>query len=108
MTHSATLPQRFMLEHNRPRVIPMTLRAILVQPRHRQSTRWLENVSSVRIVALNTIHVTFNHWVTLRHSKFCLRLQMTLKTRHRIFARVHNKFASPTARLDMFAPGPMT
>src|SRR6266478_5008679 len=62
----------------------------------------------MRIVALNTIHPALYHRMMLRHSKFCLRLQMTLKTRCRIFAGIHNKFVSPAARFDMLAPRPVT
>jgi len=61
----------------------------------------------VWIVALNAIHLAFNHRMMLRHSKFGLRLQMALKTRARILARVHNKFSAPTARLDVLAAGPV-
>src|SRR2546428_10744399 len=38
MTDGAALAQRFVLEHKRPGLLAMALRAILVQPRHRQST----------------------------------------------------------------------
>ena len=34
----------------------------------------------MRIMALNAIHMPFHHRMMLRHSKFRLRLQMTLKT----------------------------
>ena len=62
----------------------------------------------MRIMALNAIHMTFHHRMMLRHSKFRLRLQMTLKTRRRIFARVHNELAAPASDFDMLAPRPMT
>jgi len=67
-----------MLEHNWPRVIPMTLRAGLIQPRHCQAACRFENIPSVWIMALNAIHPAFHHRMMLRHSKFHLRLQMTL------------------------------
>jgi hypothetical protein len=116
VTHRATLPQRFMLEDKWPRLLSMTLRAILVQPRHRQSgrqaarrtARRLEYVAPMRIVALNAIHMPFDHRMMLRHSKFSFRLQMTLKTRRRILSRVHNELPATAARFDMLAPRPMT
>jgi hypothetical protein len=107
MTHRAPLPQGFVLKNKRPRLLPMTLSAILIQPRHCQAARRFENIAPVRIVALNAIHVTFNDRMMLRHPKFSLRLQMTLETSGWIFARVHNKFAAPTARFDMFAARPV-
>jgi hypothetical protein len=116
VTHRATFPQRLMLEYKWPRLLAMTLGAILVQPRHRQSgrqsgwrgTRSLEYVSAMRIVALNAIHMTFQHQMVLRHSKFRLRLQMALKTSGRIFSWIHNEFAPPAACFDMLAARPMT
>jgi hypothetical protein len=86
----------------------MALPTGLIQPRHCQAACRFENFASVRIVALNAIHPSFHHRMMLWHSKFRFCLQMTLKTRRRIFARVHNEFASPAARFDMLAPGPMT
>ena len=116
VTHRATLAQRFMLENKWPRLLSMTLRAGLVQSRHRQSgrqTAWrgargLENVSPVRIVALNAIHVAFDHGMMLGHPKFRLCLQMTLKTRRRISSWIHNELSAPAPRFNMLAPGPMT
>jgi hypothetical protein len=35
VTHRAAFPQRFMLKNKWPRLLPMTLRAILIQSRHR-------------------------------------------------------------------------
>jgi len=104
VTHRATLSQRFMLEDKRPRLFPMTLRAILIQPRHREPACLFENVAPMRVMALNAIHVAFHHRMMLGHSKFRLRLQMTLKTRRRIFPRVHNEFPTPAAGFDMLAP----
>ena len=116
VAHRATLSQRFMLKDKWPRLLPMTLRAIFVEAGHRQSgrqpggssTRRLKYVSPVGIVTLNAIHVALYHWMMLRHSKFGFCLQMALKTRCRIFPRVHNELPAPAAGFDMLAPGPMT
>jgi hypothetical protein len=116
VAHRATLPQRFVLEYKWPRLLPMTLRAILVQSRHRQSGRqaaWrtarrLKNVSPMRVVALNAIHMPLDHRMMLRHSKFSIRLQMTLKARGRILSRIHNELPATAARFDMLASRPMT
>jgi hypothetical protein len=91
----------------------MTLRAILVRARHghsrlRRARRGFENVTPVGIMALDAIHVSFNYGMMLRHSKFCFRLQVALKTRGRILSRIHDKFAAPATRFDVLAPGPMT
>jgi len=107
VTDRATLPQRLMLEYKWPRLLAMTQRAVLVQPRHRQPSGRLENVASVRIVTLDAIHVALNDRMMLRHSKLRLRLQMALKARGRVRSRIHNKLPAPTASLDMFAPRPV-
>jgi hypothetical protein len=113
VTYRAPLPQRFVLKNKWPRLLAMTLRAILVRARHGHSRlggsrRGFENVGPVRIVALHAIHVSLYYWMMLGHSEFCFRLQVALKTRRRIPSRIHNKFAAPAAHFDMLAPGPMT
>jgi hypothetical protein len=62
----------------------------------------------MRLVAFNAVHMALNYRMMLWHSKFCFRLQMTLKTRRRIFAGVHNELPSPATRFHMLAPRPMT
>jgi hypothetical protein len=113
VTDCAPLPQRFVLKNKWPRLLAMTLRAILVRTRHRhsrlcRSRRRFENVAAVGIMALHAIHVSLYYWMMLRHAKFCFRLQVALKTRGRILSWIHNKFAAPAARFDMLAAGPMT
>src|SRR5437588_11073187 len=55
MANRATLPQSLVLEYEWPRLFAMTLRAIFVQPRHSQTAAGFENVTPMRIVALNAI-----------------------------------------------------
>jgi hypothetical protein len=107
VTHGAPFAQGFVFENKWPRLLPMALCAVLIQPRHRQPARWFEYVAAVRIVALDAVHVTFNHWMMLRHAEFRFRLQMALKTRSRVFSRVHNKLTSSSACLDVLAAGPV-
>ena len=59
------------------------------------------------IVALNAVHLAFNHRMMLRHPKIGFRLQMALKTGARIFSGVYNKFPAPTAGFDVLAAGPV-
>src|ERR1044071_5741084 len=54
----AAFPQCFMFENKWPGLLAVTLAAILVLPRHRQSTLRFENVLAMRVVALNAIHVS--------------------------------------------------
>jgi hypothetical protein len=115
MTDRATLPQSLVLEYKWPCLFTMTLRAVFIEPRHRQTagrsaagaTCRFENVASVRIVALHAIHLSLDHRMMLRHSKFCLRLQMTLEAGSRIFSRVDDEFAASSTGFDMLAPRPV-
>ena len=69
----ASLAQRLVFEHKRARLLPMTLCARLVEPRHRQATRRFHDVAAVRVVALHAIHPPFNHRVMLREAEFRVR-----------------------------------
>ena len=84
----------------------MTLGTSLVDLRHGQSAGRLHDIETVRIVALNTIHVTFDDGVTVRHLKFGVCLEMTSKARGRVFGRVDNKF--PPAGFCVAAARSMT
>jgi len=105
VTHGAPFSEGFVFENKWPRLLPMALRAVLIQPRHRQPARWFENVAAVRVVALDAVHVTFNHWMMLRHAEFRFRLQMALKTRSWVFSRVHDELTPSATRLDVLASG---
>src|SRR5690348_13504692 len=60
MADGAAFPERGMLENERTRLFPVTLRAILVFPRHGQTARGLHDIHPVRIVALHAAHFAFN------------------------------------------------
>lgn len=88
MANRAALAHSLMFEHKGPGLFAMTLRAVFVEPCHRQTARRarlgcdgrLENVAPMRIMALHAIHLPLDHRMMLRHSKFCFRLQMALET----------------------------
>ena len=101
VTRGATLAHGFVLEHNRARLLAMTLGAAFVEPRHRQSAGRFENVVAMRVVALNTIHFAFNHGMMLRQVKFRLNFEVALKTRRRVFAGINDEFV--LAAFDVFA-----
>jgi len=107
VTDSAAFPQCLMFKNEWPRLFTMTLCAILVEPRHRQTAAWLENVAPVRIMALHAIHPPFDDRMMLRQIKFSMRLQMALKTGSRIFSRIDNESTAPPAGLNVFAAWPM-
>ena len=108
VANHATLTHRFMLEDKRPRLLAMTLRAALVQPRHGQTTCRFQNIRTVRIMALHAIHAFFQYGMVLRQVEFSLRLEVALKTRSWVLTRIDNEFAAATARFDVLARWPVT
>src|SRR6266568_1689514 len=108
MAHGAAFAQRLVVEDIGPGLLAMTLRAALVMPRHGQTTSRLENISPVRVVALDAIHAAFNHRMMLRQIEFGLGIQMTLKAGSRVFARVDDESSTTASCLDVFASRPVT
>jgi hypothetical protein len=103
MADGATLAQRFVFEHKRPGLLTVTLRARFIEARHGKASRRLENVASVRIVALHAIHPAFDDWMMLRQIELGLSFQMALETDAWIFAWVDDEFAAPAPRFDVLA-----
>ena len=108
VTNGATFAQRLMLENEGPRLIPVARGAGLVQSGHRQTSGGLHDVTSVRIVALDTIHAPFDDRVMLRQVELGMNLEMTIETRRRILARVDNQTIAPAASRDMPAARSVT
>lgn len=100
----ATLVHRFMLENKWPRLRLVALRTTLVLPRHRQSALRLEYVAAVRVVAIHTAHVAFDHRMMLWQVEFRLHVQMALKAGIRLFSRVDDE-GRIAAGADMLAAG---
>jgi len=107
VTSHAAFPQGGMLKHKRPGLILVALGAILICPRHGQSARRLEEVISVRIMALPAIHVPFDHRMMLREHKVALHIEMAFKAGGGILAGIDDELGT-TAGFNMPAAGPMT
>ena len=103
VAHNTAFPQRFMLEHEWAALLPVTMSATLVVPRHRQPAPGLKDIRAVRIVALNAVHVPFCYWMMLRQPEFGLDTQVTHVTCRRVFTGIHDELSSSTAGLNMFA-----
>ena len=74
--------------------------------RHGQAARWFEDVASVGIMAIHTIHETFINRMMLRQIEFGLNVKMALEARLGLFAGVNDE-SSRAAIPDMFAAGPV-
>jgi len=103
----ATFAHGFVLIHEGLGLFPMTRGAGLVHPRHRQSTSRFENIESVRVMALYTVHLAFDHGMVLRQIELGMSLQMAGIAHRRVFAWIDNEYAPPAARLNVFAAGTM-
>src|SRR5205823_3292779 len=107
LTNLAAFAHSSVLDHEWPSLLAMTLRAVLIEAGNRQPSGGLEILTPMRFVALNAIHLPLDNWMMLRHSKFRLRLQMTLKTRARILSRINDELSPPSAGFHMLAPRPV-
>src|ERR1700752_2857301 len=92
----APFAQRLVFKDKGARLLAMTLGAGFIQTRHRQASRRLQNLPSVRIMALHAVHPSFRDRVVLREIKFRVGLEVALKADLRGLARIY----------DMPAPSP--
>lgn len=103
MANGAAFAQRFVLEGEGAGLFAMTLGAGFIEPRHRQPAAAFENIASVRVVALHTVHLLFQNRMMLRQTEFRVGLQMALKASGRILAGIDDEFAAAPASFDVFA-----
>ena len=108
MTNRAAFTQSFMFENKRPGLFPMTLRAILIEPGHRQPPRRFENIGAMRIVAVHAIHAIFKHRMMLRKIELGMGLQVAVEARRGVFSRIDDKFSPSAPGRNMFAARAVT
>ena len=104
VANDAAFAQSFVFKNERACLGLMTLRAIFVLPRHRQSASRFENIAAVRVVAIHATHVAFNDGMMLRQTEFRMNVEVALKTGFRIFAGIDDELRR-TPRADVFAAG---
>ncbi len=93
-----------MLINDRSRLLAMTLGAAFVQSRQARGSarlesramRGLENVGSVRIVALQAIHSLFENRMMIRELELGVGLDVAIEAGFRLPARIDDEF-SPSA-----------
>lgn len=106
VTDGAAFAQGFVLKDKWTGLVLVTLGAALILSSHCQAAFGFENVTAVRVVAVDAIHVTFDDRVMLRQIELALDIEMALKTAVRFFPRVDNE-SGAAAGTDMFAAGTM-
>lgn len=81
VTGDAAFSHRFVLENKWARMLQVTLRALLVAPSHGEPRRRLKDFHSMWIVAIDTVHLPFNHRVMVRQTKLGLLVDVAIQTR---------------------------
>jgi len=104
----AAFSHRSVFEYHRTALLGMTTSTCLVHPGHRQSTGGFQDVTAMRIMTFNAIHLLFRDWVMLREAELRLGGSMTLKTGRRILAGVEYEFPSAPAARRVEAARPVT
>ena len=107
VTSCATLAQRFVLEHVGLGLLPVTLRALRIDARHKR-TFGRVNIRAMRIVAGGAAHPSFRHRMMELQVKFRLLFEVALEAGFRLFLRIDNKLAPPAAGIHMQTPGAVT
>jgi hypothetical protein len=101
VTNSAAFAHRFVLEDERLGLVTMTLRARLIESRHREAASGLHDVRAVRIVALDTTHFAFEDGMMLREAELGVGFDVAIQTARRVFAGIENEFPPATAAGDV-------
>jgi hypothetical protein len=97
-----------VFKHKRPALVAVTLSAGFVQSRHGQTTGGFEDVMPMWIMALDAIHSAFHDRMMVGEVELGMSIQVALIANIRVFARIHDEFASSTTDGHVFAPGTVT
>src|ERR1051325_8288854 len=101
----ASFPQGLVLEDDRPGLLAVAGGALPVEPGHGQAAGGLENLATVRVMALHTIHPVLRDGMMLREIELGVDFQVALETRRGILAGVDDEHAAPATGGDVFAAG---
>lgn len=103
VANGAAFAHGFVFENKGPRLLPVTLRAVFILPRHRQTTGGFENIRAVWVMALHAIHSVFENGMAVRQLKLGVRFKVALKARCGIFPGIDDEFSAPAPRRDVLA-----
>src|ERR1051326_4915233 len=108
MAGGATFAQSGMFENKRAGLFAMASRAPLVEPSHRQPAAGLEDVSSMRVMALDAVHFVFQQRMMLRQVELGFPGPVPFEAGRGIFARIDDGPVSAAAGGDVETAGPVT
>ena len=97
MTNHATLAHRLVFERNWARLLAMTGGASLVHTSYGRSTFRLEDVATMRVVALHTVHPVLEDGMVLGQFELGVRGQVTFQTGGGVFAGIDDELPRPAA-----------
>lgn len=103
----APFPDGFMFEDVGLGLLPVTLGALGVDPRHKHAFRLL-NVRTMRVVAGSTTHAAFQHRMMKLQIELGLLVEMALETGFRFRFWINDELAATAASIHVQAAGTVT
>ena len=110
MAADAAFAQRFMLKNKRASLCGMTLETSLVFAEQGDAAPFerlwetcapaFNRTALMRIMAIDTTHLSFQYRVMMRQFEFCPHFEVTLKTGFRVAERIHDRVRT-AATLDV-------
>ena len=108
MAGGTTFPQGFVDEYKGSGLIAVALSTRLIKSRKRQTARWFVNVHAMRVVALHTVQLPFDHGMPVRQAKLRMNFLVTGEARRRIATGIDDGFPAPASQSDMFTARAVT
>lgn len=93
----ATFTQRGVFENERPGLFAVTLGAIFIESRHGKAAGGFHNVHAMGIVALDAVHLAFDHGMMLRQVEFGAGFLVALETSFGLLAGINDEFFQAAA-----------
>lgn len=104
VTIDAAFAYGLVIEHVRPGLFAMALRANIVNTRDAHAFR-IVNVITVRVVTADTGHPTFFERMMIRQIELGFLVDMALETGFRVFAWIDNELAFAATGIDVETAG---
>lgn len=101
----AALPIRLVFEDEGAGLLPMARAALFVQLGHAEAAGRLEDFAPMRVVALDAVHLAFDHRMMLRQAELHLDILVAAVTPLGIFARIEDQTRSAAGGFGVEAAG---
>ncbi len=94
---TASFFQGLVPEHEQPRLLLVTLAALIVTTRHRQAARRLHDVHPVRIMTNHAVHLAFLQGMMMRQMELGLHIPMAIQACLRVASGIVDEHAQAAA-----------